>query len=238
MKIKFLARPLDWLEKKYTAKSGYDMYLDLSYSKSTLHNKPFDNMRCSDISRNKRYRYFIMSEMLSKYYRDIHDGTVGSFNKWIKDNENSSDTRARRMSFVYRGQKLKEDLAEKFATTDDKFEKFNSVDRYDSLSTKDKKKLLLQILGELAKMKYNSHATEKGKKKLTKFFEKMSVPFASVCEQWHDKNNQQELFNPVKTYPLEHTDWYKAGYKNQQEYDKAQEEYDYDDYCDYCGCSC
>ena len=41
MKIKFLARPLDWLEKKYTAKSGYDVYLDLSYSKSTLHNKNY-----------------------------------------------------------------------------------------------------------------------------------------------------------------------------------------------------
>tara|TARA_Y100001938_G_C7937652_1_gene352614 strand:+ start:44 stop:757 length:714 start_codon:yes stop_codon:yes gene_type:complete len=237
MKIKFLARPLDWLEKKYVSKTGYDMYLDLAYSRSALHNKPYNSVTCSEISRNKRYRETEPAEYLNKYFSEIHE-TGKTFDEWAEDNKNSSDTKARRLSFIFQGQELKNKLAEEFATTDDKFDKFDSVDRYDSLLPKDRKKLLLYILGELSKLKYNSHATEKGKKKMTKFFEKMSVPFASVCEQWYNKNNQQELFNPVKTYPLEHTDWYKAGYKNQQEYDKAQEEYDYDDYCNYCGCSC
>ena len=66
----------------------------------------------------------------------------------------------------------------------------------------------------------------------------MSIPFASVCEKWYNKDNQQELFNPIVTYPIEHTDWYKAGYKNKEEYDKAEEEAYYDDQCHYCGCSC
>jgi hypothetical protein len=235
MKIKFLARPLDWLEKKYVAKSGYDSYLDISYSKSALHNKPIGSIDCSEISRRKQDRNYIHVGYIEKYFSDFPKKTI---EEWSEENKNSSDTKTRRLAFIFRGQALKNKLAEEFANTDDKFNRFDSVDRYDSLSPKERKKLLLYILGELSKLKYKSNATEKGKKKLIKFFEKMSIPFASVCEKWYNKDNQQELFNPIVTYPIEHTDWYKAGYKNKEEYDKAEEEAYYDDQCHYCGCSC
>tara|TARA_R110002020_G_scaffold82035_1_gene203175 strand:- start:142 stop:858 length:717 start_codon:yes stop_codon:yes gene_type:complete len=237
MKIKFLARPLDWLEKKYVSKSGYDSYLDLAYSRSALHNKPIGSIDCSDISRRKNERNFIPVGYLEKYFSEIYK-TKKTIEEWAEDNKNSSDIKAKRLSFVFRGQALKNKLAEEFANTDDKFHRFDSVVRYDSLLPKDRKKLLLYILGELSKLKYKSNATEKGKKKLIKFFEKMSIPFASVCEQWYNKDNQQEMFNPIKTYPIEQEDWFKQEYKNKEEWQEAmkkeEEEY-YDDCCRYCG---
>jgi hypothetical protein len=233
MKIKELAKSLYDLENKYTAKLGDDFYLCIDRHNETNDNYGYE--RCcqlTDIKDNKNNRMQI-SDLLSKYYPNYYSSSGIIFKQWIIDSENSSNLKEKRISFIWRGKTLKEKLVEEF--TGNIWVNYDERSKYDSLSKSEKKKLLLGILHKLASMKYNSHATINGKKKLEKFFEKMSKPFASVCGRWYDDTNQQEMFNPTTHYPIEQEDWFKGGYKNKKEYEQSMEEDDYDDYCSCCG---
>ena len=230
MNIKKLITPLHILEEKYIAKTGRDWFLTIDRRNESNDDEGFK--RCchlDDIKRNKDDR-MKLSDIVLKYFNEKYDDRH-SFQKFIEESKNSSDLKAKRISFLWRGEELREKLGREI-TGDDLCNEY-----YKNLNKQDKKKLLLHILSELAKMKYNSHATTRGKKKMEAFFKKMSQPFASVCEQWYNKDNQQEMFNPIKTYPIEQEDWFKQGYKNKEEWREAmkkeEEEY-YDDCCHYC----
>jgi len=233
MNIKKLVTPLHILEEKYVAKTGKDWYLLIDRHNESNDNEGFEKCcKLSDIKRNKDDRVQL-SEIADKYFSKEYDNPWKDFEKFIEENKNSSNLKAKRLSFLWRGEQLREKLSMEFTG-----DNWGNSKKYEKLNKQGKKKLLLHILSELSKMKYNSHATTKGKKKMEAFFKKMSQPFASVCEQWYNKDNQQEMFNPIKTYPIEQEDWFKQGYKNKEEWQEAmkkeEEEY-YDDCCRYCG---
>ena len=231
MNIKKLITPLHTLEEKYLAKTGKDWYLRIDRHNESNDDEGYKKCcKLMDIKSNKEDR-MQLSDILRKHFHKKYNCSGKTFLKFIEDSKNSSNLKAKRLSFLWRGEELREKLSKEF--TGDDF----CSEKYETLDKRGKKKLLLHILSELAKMKYNSHATTRGKKKMEAFFKKMSQPFASICEQWYNKDNQQEMFNPIKTYPIEQEDWFKEGYKNKEEWQEAmkeEEEY-YDDCCHYCG---
>ena len=245
MKIKFLARPLDWLERKYIAKLGNDWYIHIDEEEQHTSGLDSRDMYLLRETKKDRYMSFIyITEMyLRNKYPSVHADYYKNSNKflnrgeddlntWFKNQLNSSDLKLKRIAFVWTGMMLRNKISSEFTDGEEFF--LSNKNKYYKLSLGDRKKLLMGILSELADMKYISHATKRGKYKMQKFFESMRLPFASYLETWYNKDNQRELFNPAIHYPIEQEDWWKYGYKSQKEY---EESYD-DDYCGYCWCSC
>ncbi len=78
-----------------------------------MHNKPIGSIDCSEISRRKQDRNYIHVGYIEKYFSDFPKKTI---EEWSEENKNSSDTKTRRLAFIFRGQALKNKLAEEFAS--------------------------------------------------------------------------------------------------------------------------
>ena len=204
--------PIEELEKKYAYKLGSTLSSEIGW-------EDYPKVPSRNLTDYWNEFYIWFHNLDNR--KDIN--TIPLLKKAYEEEDNpTSKLRLKRVMFIISG------YYRKFHCDNKLLKNYKTMD-YDK-----KKQVLSYILDKLKSTKYKSDATLKGKAKWKKFFEEMSRPFASVLEQWYDKNKQQEMFNPAIHYPIEQEDWFASGYKNKEEYEQTMEA-DYDDYCSCCG---